>query len=217
MTLPASGNLSFSAVQTEFGGSNPISLSEYYRSGAYVPNVSQNAAVPTSGTFAMSTLYGTVAYIPDYIPDAFNINSVMGDGINSVSAESNVVTITGISEPITLLFKTTDGEVNYSRIGGGTGTSAITLTIVVNGVAANTMSWSRTTTGQTLNITDQATVTISNNQTLQVMGDFYAGILGEGSGGASANVFITNLSSANTLLDSFPVQMSATFSDGGIE
>ena len=39
MTLPASGTLSFSQIQTEFTGVNPISLSEYYKSGnnGYVP------------------------------------------------------------------------------------------------------------------------------------------------------------------------------------
>ena len=30
MAIPASGSLSFSQLQAEWGGSNPISLSEYY-------------------------------------------------------------------------------------------------------------------------------------------------------------------------------------------
>jgi hypothetical protein len=30
MALPSSGAISFSQIQTEFGGTNPISLSEYY-------------------------------------------------------------------------------------------------------------------------------------------------------------------------------------------
>ena len=39
MTLPSSGTLSLSDLQTEFTGSNPISMSEYYKSGGngYVP------------------------------------------------------------------------------------------------------------------------------------------------------------------------------------
>jgi hypothetical protein len=36
MTLPSTGALSLSQVQTEFGGSNPISMSEYYAGGARV-------------------------------------------------------------------------------------------------------------------------------------------------------------------------------------
>lgn len=61
MTLPTSGPLSLSDIQTEFGGSNPISLSEYYAGGSYVPSgtTGTNGAVPTSGTIAISNFYGT--------------------------------------------------------------------------------------------------------------------------------------------------------------
>ena len=40
MTLPSSGTLSLSDLQTEFTGSHPISMSEYYKSGGngYVPS-----------------------------------------------------------------------------------------------------------------------------------------------------------------------------------
>lgn len=57
MTLPATGPLSFSAIQSEMGGQNPISLSEYYR-GAYTSI--NNTGVPTSGNpIGLSTLRGT--------------------------------------------------------------------------------------------------------------------------------------------------------------
>lgn len=38
MTLQTSGAISLSQVQSEFGGSNPISMSEYYRNGSNVPS-----------------------------------------------------------------------------------------------------------------------------------------------------------------------------------
>jgi len=38
MTLQTSGAISLSQVQSEYGGSNPISMSEYYRNGSYVPS-----------------------------------------------------------------------------------------------------------------------------------------------------------------------------------
>jgi hypothetical protein len=44
MTLQTSGSISFSQLQSEYGGSNPISLSEYYRGGAYVPTTISQAA-----------------------------------------------------------------------------------------------------------------------------------------------------------------------------
>ena len=36
MVLQASGAITLAQIQSEFGGSNPASLSEYYRSGSYV-------------------------------------------------------------------------------------------------------------------------------------------------------------------------------------
>jgi len=53
MTLQASGAISFSDLQTEYGGSNPISLDEYYKNGSYVPStkiVIQNRE-PASGDY----------------------------------------------------------------------------------------------------------------------------------------------------------------------
>jgi len=50
MALPTSGALPLSDIQTEFGGSNPVSLSEYYAGGSYVPSGTSgtNGAVPAS-------------------------------------------------------------------------------------------------------------------------------------------------------------------------
>lgn len=61
MTLQTSGTISLANVQTEFGGSNPISMNEYYAGGSYVPSgtTGTNGAVPTSGTISMSQFYGT--------------------------------------------------------------------------------------------------------------------------------------------------------------
>ena len=61
MTLPTSGPISLSDIQTEFGGSNPISLSEYYAGGSYVPagTSGTNGAVPSSGTISIWNFYGT--------------------------------------------------------------------------------------------------------------------------------------------------------------
>lgn len=58
MALPSSGPLSLAQIQGEFGGSNPISLSEYYRNGGLV--TSNNTNVPTGGTISISNFYGAV-------------------------------------------------------------------------------------------------------------------------------------------------------------
>jgi hypothetical protein len=53
MALPSSGALSFSAIATEFGGSAPHSMSEYY------PLVGLGVSgLPSSGTFNFSQFHG---------------------------------------------------------------------------------------------------------------------------------------------------------------
>ena len=54
MTLQSSGAISLSDIQTEFGGSNPTSLSEYYGAAT---------GVPASGAISFSDFYGTSASV----------------------------------------------------------------------------------------------------------------------------------------------------------
>lgn len=65
MAIPSSGAISLTTVQTEFGGSNPISLSEYYAGGTYVPSGTTGTygAVPSSGTISLRNFYGTSAVV----------------------------------------------------------------------------------------------------------------------------------------------------------
>lgn len=93
MALPGS-NISFLQIQTEFGGSNPISLDEYYRGGLYVRSNS-TATIPTSGEISLSNFLNASqgALIPTYafgsIPSSisegssgtFNVNTTnVADG-----------------------------------------------------------------------------------------------------------------------------------------
>ena len=65
MALPSSGLIRLSQIQTEFGGSNPIGLSEYYRGGANV--TANNTSVPTSGSITLSNFRGSAkAYAVSY-------------------------------------------------------------------------------------------------------------------------------------------------------
>ena len=52
MALQSSGPISLNDVQTEFGGSNPISISEYY---------GVDTGVPGSGTISLGDFYGATA------------------------------------------------------------------------------------------------------------------------------------------------------------
>ena len=66
MPLPSSGPLSLNDIQTEFGGTNPISLNEYYAGGANVPAGTSGTygAVPSSGTISIRNFYGTSKTTP---------------------------------------------------------------------------------------------------------------------------------------------------------
>lgn len=75
MPLQISGAISLADIQTEFGGSNPISISEYYRGGSYTTN--NNGNVPTSGQIALNHFYGGVkqfVFAPTIAADTLNYN-----------------------------------------------------------------------------------------------------------------------------------------------
>ena len=55
MALQTSGAISLLNLQNEFGGSNPINISEYYRGGGLVPPTRYEPG-PTSSTFGAASL-----------------------------------------------------------------------------------------------------------------------------------------------------------------
>ena len=60
MAIPGPGvAISMNTIATEFGGTVPHSLNEYYRGGGLVPNTPGNAAIPTSGAIPMGSFYGS--------------------------------------------------------------------------------------------------------------------------------------------------------------
>src|SRR5210317_557329 len=61
MAVPST-NVGLSDIQTEFGGSNPISLSEYYSGGPLVPSGSPapNGPIPSSGQIAIGQFRGAL-------------------------------------------------------------------------------------------------------------------------------------------------------------
>lgn len=57
-----SGAINMNSLRDFFGdptyNSNTLSMSQLYKGGDLVPNISQNSSVPTSGTISLSNLYG---------------------------------------------------------------------------------------------------------------------------------------------------------------
>ena len=99
MAIPSAGSaLSLSDIQTEFGGSNPIALSEYYAGGDNVPSGTTGDAgsIPSSGAIAVSQFYGSsnriaIALTISSTTQSYNIYSNRG---GTYSAGNSDVTLT---------------------------------------------------------------------------------------------------------------------------
>ena len=65
MALPSSGSLSLSQIQGEWGGSNPISLSEYYL-GSLPTGRTNYGSIPSSGAISVGNFYGSNAAVSTF-------------------------------------------------------------------------------------------------------------------------------------------------------
>ena len=109
MALPNSGSISLADIQTEFGGSNPIGLNEYYRNGSYVtPN---NTNIPTSGLIDFNDFYGaeTATFI------------AASGGSVSTQGDYKVHTFTS------------SGTMTFSQVGNAAGSNTVEYLVVGGG------------------------------------------------------------------------------------
>jgi hypothetical protein len=146
MALQTSGKISLGDIRDEFGGSNPVRLSDYYRGGGIVPDVPSNSGVPTSGTIKITDLYGATSYVPvQFNPSSINFNG---------AGQTLSVTITS-SEPWDLVYPL---WVSASSNSGSGGVQTVSLTVGANpdGTTRNTIIFANTTE-------DSATLNLSQS------------------------------------------------------
>ena len=162
MAIQASGAVSISDIQSEFGGANPISLSEYYRNGAYIP--SGATSVPTSGAIDISDFYGT------------SNSYVFSIAANILNADVRALAITDGWDESTPLFVTLNaGQWCYSN---STSTGGMVLagsfpggvTVANNGNIIGMGGGPGNTGGPALQITTSDTVSITNNSGAYIAG-----------------------------------------------
>ena len=161
MTLQSSGAISLADIASEFGGSTPHSLSEYYEG---------HSGIPSSGTISMSQFYGTSS--PSYVYASggsvsqsgnygthyfyssgyFNItnsgvdtNQIADDAVTNAKLSTNGETVLGNST-LTLGATTTD-------IGGLT-------SLVVDDITINGQTLSTTSANKDVNINPHGTGTV---------------------------------------------------------
>jgi hypothetical protein len=117
MAIANTGAISFDTIQTEFGGTNPIAINEYYAGGSFVAAGVQGVAgaIPSSGQISLNQFQGSAK--PVIGQEAFSFAGtytwVAPAGVTSVS----VVAIGGGGRPKRYCF----GCVMKAGGGGGLG------------------------------------------------------------------------------------------------
>ena len=87
MVMPTAYNpISLGQVQTEFTGTNPIGINEYYRGGGYTTQ--NNTNVPTSGTISLADFYSAYRQV---------INT--GELLHYFNNSSEEITYNGVQVP----------------------------------------------------------------------------------------------------------------------
>jgi hypothetical protein len=67
MPIQSSGQISLLDIQTEFGGTNPIGMDEYYLNGIYVTGTGA-VGIPTSGKISLLDFYGKSKVVSVVVP-----------------------------------------------------------------------------------------------------------------------------------------------------
>lgn len=100
MALPTSPPISLNQIKAEFGATGARSLTEFYRGGAFVPNIPANSGVPTSGAISILDFLGAIAMDANWVNQSA-IDFVMAGGIQNAVAELSVMSNGGTSRSTT--------------------------------------------------------------------------------------------------------------------
>lgn len=150
MVLQSSGAITLAQIQTEFGGSNPININEYYRGGANVPDTAANSSIPTSGTITFSDFYGGDATLPTPTGTFSAANfTTQTNKLIATYYYSNTLTLSVSNGPITV---SVSGAASPKIQKNSTGSLATSLsfsngdTIRIRGLSSSSYSTSRSWT-----------------------------------------------------------------------
>ena len=199
MALPNSGSLSLSQIQSEFGGSNPIGLNEYYRGGANVPAHGNTTGIPSSGTISINQFYGKSNAAPIDTTVSGNQGSAgplgkfgqQNQGIASAASGTDYPAIGSWSDNS---FTNSSGNANFTITSFQSGTNNIApnnprFAIAGNNVGTSFVSLTgyNNLSGGGLNITmGNNTGNASNTLGTLYPPNTFSGVL-NGSGGLTAN------------------------------
>lgn len=191
MAIESSGAISLGttagtnrSISAEFGGTQPHSLSEYYRDGSYSDGISipsGETSIPASGAISFSDFYGTSAVVIELgaTQSATGQVALAGGGVQFIGTPPSTYEVGHYSNSVVSIdFSTTwitggdpgDYEAKVSIISGST-------TATLNGgLALNTYYtlnttrqwfWTHSSTGQLDIFTIEVTVRDTATQTVQ--------------------------------------------------
>jgi len=162
MAVTSSEPISITDLVTEFGGSTPHSLTEYYRNGGLVPTNSTNGSVPTSGNpISLTNFFGTTATSGTNdrtltiesgnigFFTAFGFENVITSGFGAISDSSIAfsgfnVTIEAVYWTVNKIFfraSTNPGNSGWTSMTVGSTVFNRTDAGFVGGGSVNTWSW----------------------------------------------------------------------------
>ena len=134
MPLPTSGYITLEMIRNEFGGGNPVYLNQYYRNGGRVPNIPENAGIPTGGTIYLSQFYGARAQgqspLSVTAPDVFNqvnAGTAAGSSVASGSGGTGGYTYTWANNTGGASMSTNGAQANFSSSRSVGGQATVTV------------------------------------------------------------------------------------------
>lgn len=155
MPIPPSGPVSFGQIQTEYGGTNPISIDEYYRGGVNVPAVSTTTTIPSSGAISLNDFHNTSKSVspPPYLTVSISPTVASGTSGAGICTSNNVTagasggtgpytySWTYVSGTTMTLSSTTAATINFSHlVSSGTPNVGATYRCTVTDSLGNTGS-----------------------------------------------------------------------------
>ena len=169
MAVPSSGPLTFNAIATEFDGTKPYSLSQYYRNGGLVPG--NNTSVSTSGAIAFSMFYGAVNEIVVTLANSTNQDAGTLFGANWASSVPKQLII-----PSGIVVGSSNGSSALVLPSGMAGTLTVNVDGGIHGTGGSGDSGAG---GDALLVNQASGITVNVSASGQIFG-------GGGGGGAAA-------------------------------
>lgn len=195
MTMTASGAITLDNIQTEFGGANPISMSEYYRGGSYVPAHPGTTGIAASGTITVSSFYSTSRIWYVYVTIAANVadynlaaalGTTLGAAISTLSVP--IYAYVTINSGVYCQGSTT-GSYGFNVGTGWPGSSYVQITNngYITGKGGNGGAGGLTNAAGSAGGSGGTAILLGNNTTIYNAGGYIQGGGGGGGGGGAVN------------------------------